>query len=128
MQLFLNRLPGLTPAAAVKLCEWPGQWLCLNGVTRLPPELASRLFAWPGDWISLNGVSEVPDEAAKHLAGWKGRQLELMGLRKPTGIEFLAQWEASGGRLFVPDDIRREIERIRRKGRPPTQAGSPGRP
>jgi hypothetical protein len=127
MQLFLNRLSGMTPAAARKLCEWPGQWLCLNGVTRLTPELAGQLFAWPGEWMSLNGVSEVPDEAAQKLVKWKGRQLELMGLRKSTGIEFLAQWEVSGGRLFVPDDIRQQIEKFRRAGQPPAQARNSGR-
>lgn len=126
-QLFLSRLSGMTPATAGKLCEWPGQWLGLNGIVQLSPELASQLFAWPGEWMSLNGLSEVPDEAAKHLVKWKGRQLELMGLRKPTGIEFLAQWEVSGGRLFVPDDIRREIEKFRRTTQPPAQARNPGR-
>ncbi|MGE5255089.1 MAG: hypothetical protein ACM3KE_00365 [Hyphomicrobiales bacterium] len=128
MQLFLNRLNGMAPAAARKLCEWPGQWLCLNGVTRLTPELAGQLFAWPGQWMSLNGVSEMPDEAASHLAKWNGRQLELMGLRKSTGIRYLAQWEASGGRLFVPVDIRREIELFRRTGQPPAQMRGRGRP
>jgi len=127
MQLFLNRLGSMSSAAARKLCEWPGQWLCLNGVTRLSPELASQLFAWPGEWMSLNGLSEVPDEAAKYLAGWKGRQLELMGLRKSTGVKFLAQWEVSGGRLFVPDDIRREIEMFRRTGQLPAPAPNSGR-
>jgi hypothetical protein len=127
MQLFLSRLSGMSPAEAGKLCEWPGQWLCLNGVTRLSPELASQLFAWPGEWMSLNGLSEIPAEAGKYLAGWKGRQLELMGLRKSTGIEFLAQWELSGGRLFVPNEIRREIEMFRRTGLPPAQARSSGR-
>jgi hypothetical protein len=128
MQLFLNRLNGMTPVAARKLCEWPGQWLCLNGVTRLTPELASQLFAWPGEWMSLNGVSEVPDEAARHLAKWDGRQLELMGLRKSTGIKFLAQWEASGGRLVVPAGIRREIELYRHTGQSPAQVQRRGRP
>jgi hypothetical protein len=127
MQLFLNRLNGMSPAAAGKLCEWPGQWLCLNGVTRLSPELASRLFAWPGEWMSLNGLSEVTDEAAHYLAKWKGRQLELMGLRKSTGVEFLAQWEASGGKLFVPADIRQQIEIFRRSGQLPAPARTPGR-
>lgn len=127
LQLFLNRLNGMSLAAAGKLCEWPGQWLCLNGVTRLSPELASRLFAWPGEWMSLNGLSEVTDEAARYLVKWRGRQLELMGLRKPTGIEFLAQWEAAGGRLFVPADIRQQIELFRRTGQLPASARTPGR-
>lgn len=126
-QLFLNRLNGLSPDAARKLCEWPGEWLCLNGITRLSPELASQVFAWPGQWMSLNGLNEVSVEAAKYLVGWKGRQLELMGLRKATGIEFMSQWEVSGGRLFVPDDIRREIEMFRRTGQLPAPARTSGR-
>jgi hypothetical protein len=128
MELFMNRLIQASPAAAQKLCEWPGQWLCLNGFTRLSPELARHLFGWPGERISLNGLSEVPAEAAAYLAGWKGRHLELMGLRKATGIECLARWEASGGKLYVPDGFRKEIESYRRTGRPPTNAAGSGRP
>jgi hypothetical protein len=128
MELFMTRLNQASPAAMQKLCEWPGQWLCLNGFTRLSPELARHLFGWPGKRISLNGLSEVPAEAAAYLVGWKGRQLELMGLRKATGIEFLARWEASGGKLFVPDGLRKEIESYRRTGRPPTNAAGSSRP
>lgn len=127
MELFMNRLNRLSPAAVRKLCEWPGQWLCLNGVNRLPADIAKHLSAWPGERISLNGVSELPAEAAATLAGWKGRQLELMGLRKTTGIEHLAQWEASGGKLYVPDGIRKEIEQFRVNGRPPVNAAVSGR-
>jgi len=108
----MNRLSRVSPAAAKKLCEWPGQWLCLNGIPRLSPDVAMHLSGWTGERISLNGLSELPVEAAASLAGWKGRQLELMGLRKPTGIEHLVQWEAAGGKLYVPDNLRKEIGQL----------------
>ena len=78
--------------------------------------------------MSLNGLSELPDAAAACLAGWKGRQLELMGLRKTAGIEYLAKWEASGGRLFVPENIRQQIESARRAGQPQVPPRKSGRP
>ena len=109
-ELFLNRLSQLTPLAAQRLADWPGQWLCLNGLKRLPPETARMLFSWGGAWISLNGVGELSPEAARYIAGWRGRQLELMGLRKSVGVDALVKWEASGGKLFVPGEIRREID------------------
>jgi hypothetical protein len=108
-ELFLNHLTD-TPAAAVqKLVEWPGNWLCLNRLTRLAPEPAKYLLEWRGDWISLNGIGELTADAARYLPAWHGRKLELMSLRKTNGIEHLAQWEASGGKLFVPAGIRQEI-------------------
>jgi hypothetical protein len=113
-ELFLNRLNQLTPLAAGKLAEWPGRWLGLNGLKRLPVEAARALCAWPGDILSLNGLSELTPEAAQLLTTWRGRQLELAGLRKVSGLEALADWEASGGRLFVPGDIRRQLDLIRR--------------
>ena len=127
MELFMNRLDRISPAAAKKLCEWPGQWLCLNGIHRLSPDVAKHLSGWAGDRISLNGLSELPVDAAASLAGWKGRQLELMGLRKATGMEHLAQWEASGGKLYVPDGLRKEIDLLKGAGRPPANSAVPGR-
>jgi hypothetical protein len=127
MELFMHRLNRCSLTAARKLCEWPGQWLCLNGFTQLPPELAKHLFGWAGERISLNGLSELPVEAAVCLAGWKGRQLELTGLRKTTGIEQMARWEASGGKLYVPANLRKEIELFKRKGRSPTNTAASGR-
>jgi hypothetical protein len=115
-ELFLNRLKDLPPLAAQKLAEWPGRWLCLNGLRRLPLETARALFAWPGEWISLNGLNELTPEAAGHLVGWRGHQLELMGLRKTTALDQLAEWEGAGGKLFVPGDIRREMDARRRPG------------
>lgn len=112
-ELFLNRLNQLTPLAAGKLAEWPGRWLGLNGLKRLPVEAARSLSAWPGEILSLNGLSELAPEAAQHLTTWRGRQLELTGLRKGSGLEALADWEASGGRLFVPGDIRHQLDLIR---------------
>jgi hypothetical protein len=126
-ELFMNRLNRCSPAAARKLCEWPGQWLCLNGFTQLPPELAKALFAWSGERISLNGLDELPVEAAACLLGWKGRQLELTGLRKTTGAEHLARWEALGGKLYVPGGVRKEIELVKRTGRLPANTDVPGR-
>jgi hypothetical protein len=120
MELFLNRLSDAPDAALQKLVEWPGNWVCLNGFTRLPPETAQHLFAWPGDWISLNGIGELTADAARYLPAWRGRKLELMSLRKTDGIEFLAQWEAAGGRLFVPAGVRQQIDAWRQPNRPPT--------
>jgi hypothetical protein len=127
MELFMNRLNRISPAAAKKLCEWPGQWLCLNGIPRLPPDVAKALSGWTGERISLNGLSELPVEAAAALAGWKGRQLELMGLRTSGGLEPLAQWEAAGGKLYLPDGVRKEIGQLSAKGRPPASKPGPGR-
>ena len=121
MELFLNRLTEMPAAAAQKLVEWPGNWVCLNGFTRLAPETAQHLFAWPGDWISLNGIGELTADAARYLPAWSGRKLELMSLRKTNGIEYLVQWEASGGKLFVPAGIRQEIAAWRQSIR----AGTP---
>jgi hypothetical protein len=120
MALFLNRLTDLPVGAVQKLIEWPGNWVCLNGLTRLAPETAQQLFAWPGDWISLNGIGELTADAVRYLPAWRGRKLELMSLRKTNGIEYLAQWEASGGKLFVPAGIRQEIAAWRQPARPET--------
>lgn len=122
-ELFLNRLNQLPPIAAQKLAEWPGRWLCLNGLKRLPPETARELFGWMGERISLNGLDELTSEAGRHLSGWKGRQLELMGLRWLTAVDALADWEASGGKLFVPADIRQAIDALRLAG-PPARQGA----
>ena len=119
-ELFLNRLTDMPAAAVQKLVEWPGNWVCLNGFTRLAPETAQHLFAWPGDWISLNGIGELTADAARYLPAWRGRKLELMSLQKTNGIEYLAQWEASGGKLFVPAGIRQEIAAWRQATRPGT--------
>jgi hypothetical protein len=108
-QLFLNRLTEISPLVAQKLAEWPGEWLSLNGLSRLDADVAARLFAWQGSWISLNGLRELSVEAGKRMAGWNGHQLELMGLHHLMGIGHLAQWEAAGGRLFVPESLRPTI-------------------
>jgi hypothetical protein len=120
LELFLNRLTDMPAGAVQKLIDWPGNWVCLNGLTRLAPETAQHLFAWPGDWISLNGIGELTADAARYLPVWRGRKLELMSLRKTNGIEYLAQWEASGGKLFVPDGIRQEIAAWRQQASPGT--------
>jgi hypothetical protein len=110
-QLFLNRLTEISPLAAQKLAEWPGDWLCLNGLSKLDADVAARLCAWQGSWMSLNGLRELSAEAGKQMAGWNGRQLELMGLlHGSSGIDYLVQWEAAGGRLFVPEPLRRTID------------------
>jgi hypothetical protein len=126
-ELFLNRLTDMPAAAAQKLVEWPGNWVCLNGFTRLAPEAAPHLFAWSGDWISLNGIGELTADAARYLPAWSGRKLELMSLQKTNGIEYLDQWEASGGKLFVPAGIRQEIDAWRQSPRPgtPLRKGGP---
>jgi len=115
--LFLNGLKRITPAAAKYLFRWRGSWICLNGLKELSPEVARHLFQWDGDWISLNGLVELPPEQARYLLAWKGSQIELMGLNlnqkrvHQRTLKYLAQWEAAGGKLFVPDDLKKEIHR-----------------
>ncbi len=116
--LFLNGLTTLSPAAAKYLFQWRGNWVCINGVKELSPAAAQYLFKWEGNWISLNGMNEFPPELATYLMEWEGKQLELMGLRynkKNTdqkALKYLALWETMGGKLFISDVVRKEIERI----------------
>jgi len=116
--LFLNGLTQLTPKEAKFLFQWQGNWICLNSVKTLSPAVAKYLFKWEGNWISLNGLTEFPPELALYLMEWKGNQLELMGLHyekaKPDQriLKYLALWETMGGKLFVPDDIRNEMEQV----------------
>jgi hypothetical protein len=111
--LFLNGIKELSPEAARRLFKWKGSWFCLNGLTDLPPETAEYLFQWNGDWLSLNGVKHLSFESSIFLTGWKGRTLELMGLSpelmelEALVLKHLAQWQRSGGKLFVPERIRR---------------------
>ena len=111
--LFLNGIKELSPETASRLFKWKGSWFCLNGLADLPPETAEYLFQWNGDWLSLNGVKHLDVESSIFLTGWKGRTLELMGL-SPESMELdvlvlkhLARWQRSGGKLFVPERIRR---------------------
>jgi hypothetical protein len=116
--LFLNSLTTLSPTAAKYLFQWRGNWICLNGVKELSPAVAQYLFKWKGSWISLNGLIEFPPELATYLMEWEGKQLELMGLRynkknaDQKALKYLALWETMGGRLFISDDVRKEIERV----------------
>ena len=114
--LFLNGIKELSPEAARRLFKWNGSWFCLNGLTDLPPETAEYLFRWNGDWLSLNGVKHLSFESSIFLTGWKGRTLELMGLSPESmelealALKHLAQWQRSGGKLFVPERIRQLID------------------
>jgi hypothetical protein len=116
--LFLNGLPALSPAAAKHLFQWRGNWICINGIKELSPAAAQYLFKWEGNWISLNGLTEFPPELATYLMEWEGKQLELMGLRynkkdaDRKALKYLALWETMGGKLFITDDVRKEIERV----------------
>jgi len=116
--LFLNAVTQLSPDAAKELFQWQGNWICLNGIKALSPAVAEYLFKWRGNWISLNGLTEFQPELAVYLLKWEGRQLELMGLKyhktepEQKSLKYLALWETTGGRLFVPDAIRKEIGRI----------------
>jgi len=111
--LFLNGIKDLSPETASRLFKWKGSWFCLNGLTDLPPETAEHLFQWNGDWLSLNGVKHLNVESSIYLTGWKGRTLELMGLSpesmesETVALKHLSQWQRSGGKLFVPEKIRR---------------------
>ena len=114
-ELFLNSLKRLSPDAAKQLFQWQGNWICLNGVRKLSEPVARHLFKWKGNWISLNSLNEFPPELAQHLLKWEGQQLELMGLEydenevDKKAMKYLALWETTGGKLFVPDKIRREM-------------------
>jgi hypothetical protein len=116
--LFLNNLSRLSPSAARHLFQWKGDWICLNGFENLPPAVAKYLFQWQGRIISLNGLTEFTPELGKLLLTWKGRQIELMGLRgkaknlEDTGLAYLAQWEKSGGKMFVTDSIREKVQTL----------------
>jgi hypothetical protein len=118
--LFLNRLAEISPAAARQLFQWKGSWVCLNGVRALSPRAAHYLFQWDGNWISLNGLTEFPAEIGETLLHWNGRQLELMGLQysedypASIALEYLARWERDGGKLFVPQIIRKKIDEMHR--------------
>jgi hypothetical protein len=116
--LFLNNVTELSPSATKYLCQWDGKWLCLNGVQTLAPSVAEYLFQWQGEWISLNGLSEFPPDRAKYLVQWKGKQLELMGLqidiqkKDRQTLNYLAEWEKAGGKLFVPQHIRNLMDQL----------------
>jgi hypothetical protein len=119
--LFLNDLSEISPRAAKYLFQWKGSWLCLNGFKVISPRVANYLFQWDGGWISLNGLTEFSPEIGEILLQWQGKQLELMGLRYSNssfaniGIEYLVEWERSGGKLFVPEELREKIDEL--KGR-----------
>jgi hypothetical protein len=116
--LFLNSLAEISPGAAKQLIQWKGSWVCLNGVRTLSPRAAHYLFQWDGNWISLNGLTEFPAEIGETLLQWDGRQLELMGLQyvedfpAKIALDYLARWEQSGGKLFVPKDVRKKIDEM----------------
>jgi hypothetical protein len=126
-ELFLNRVRDLPPLAARKLAEWPGDWLCLNGLQEITSEAAGHLFAWPGRWISLNGVSDLPAAVSRHLPAWGGRQIELMGLKRVEAVEHLIRWEEAGGKLFLPQEIRRRVDEGREELRRPPASDTEGR-
>jgi hypothetical protein len=113
--LFLNGLKTLSPMTAKQLSQWQGNWICLNGVSQLSESVAQQLFKWKGNWISLNSLNEFPPELAKYLLKWEGQQLELMGLELKNNVaskktmKYLTLWETTGGKLYVPDQIRQKM-------------------
>lgn len=119
--LFLNQITDISPGVARQLCQWKGSWICMNGIRALSPRAAHYLFQWDGNWISLNGLTEFPAEIGITLLKWGGGQLELMGLQytgdshERIAIEYLAQWERSGGKLFVPRNLRDKIDALHRQ-------------
>jgi hypothetical protein len=116
--LFLNAVTQLLPDAARELFQWQGNWICLNGLKALSPAVAKYLFQWKGNWISLNGLTKFQPELAVYLLKWEGQQLELMGLKynntqaEQKTLKYLALWETTGGKLFVSDEIKKEMGRI----------------
>jgi hypothetical protein len=117
-ELFLNGLSEISPGAARQLFKWKGGWICLNGIRALSPRVAHYLFRWEGNWVSLNGLTEFPAEIGEKLLRWGGKQLELMGLQyagdfpERIAVEYLAQWERAGGKLFVTQSVRKKIDEI----------------
>ena len=117
-ELFLNGLTRVSTEDAKYLFQWQGNWICLNGIKELSPAVARHLFRWNGNWISLNGLTEFPPELAVYLMEWKGNQLELMGLKynqsKPDlkALKYLALWETMGGKLYVSERVRKEMNRV----------------
>ena len=118
--LFLNNLTTLSGNAARSLFQWRGNWICMNGIKKLSPTTAKYLFKWDGNWISLNGLTEFPPELAAYLMEWEGKQLELMGLQYNSknadhkALKYLALWETMGGKMFISETVRKEIERVLR--------------
>ncbi len=116
--LFLNGISELSPEVARHLLKWKGNWICLNGVKKLSPEAAKHLFQWKGNWISLNGISDISSGLLRCLPQWQGKQLELMGLKykrskiEQVGLKSLAKWEKSGGKLYIPVQIRKVVKHI----------------
>ena len=116
--LFLNGISELSPEVARYLLKWEGNWVCLNGVKKLSPEAAKLLFQWQGNWVSLNGLSQISSGLLKHLPEWQGKQLELMGLKykgsksEKIGFKSLAKWEKAGGKLYIPVQIRKVINKL----------------
>lgn len=121
--LVLSGATELSPHAAMKLRDWPGEWLSLNALKQLTPENARQLFAWSGVRLSLNGLRDLPAEAARYVPGWEGRHLELMGLEGGAGLSYLAQWEEAGGTLYVSDRVRREMQARRSRVLSPDAPG-----
>jgi hypothetical protein len=117
--LFLNGVTTLSADAAKRLFQWRGNWICLNGLKDLSQTAAQYLFRWKGNWISLNSLAAFPPELAQHLLKWEGQQLELMGLKHSGGktdkkmLKYLALWETTGGKLFVPEKIRQELKQLK---------------
>ncbi|MCK5418410.1 MAG: hypothetical protein KAI93_07890, partial [Desulfobacterales bacterium] len=116
--LFLNGLTEISPGATRQLVQWNGSWICLNGVRALSPRVAHYLFQWDGNWISLNGLTEFPAEIGEPLLKWGGHQLELMGLQYTEdfpgriALKYLARWEKAGGKLYVPQSVRKKIDEL----------------
>jgi hypothetical protein len=117
--LILNGLSDLSPGAAKGLLTWKGNWVCLNGIKKLSTETAKYLFQWQGKLISLNGLSEISSGIVEYLPHWQGKQLELMGLkykktkRERIGLKALAKWESTGGKLYIPIEIRKVLSAMK---------------
>lgn len=102
--LYLNALTDLPPATAEILSKWPGEWLSLNGVQELSAESAGYLAQWQGKRLSLNSLTALSPEATAQLSKWHGEQLEMVGLKS------IGRWENYGTRLFLSEDLRRQLE------------------
>jgi len=117
-ELILSSLEAVSADAAHQLFRWQGNWICLNGIKKLSPAAARSLFKWEGNWISLNSLADFPPELAKYLLKWEGQQLELMGLEPKKSeagqktLKYLALWEATGGKLFVTDQMRQAMKKL----------------
>jgi hypothetical protein len=87
MQLFLDGLKNLSPAAAAGLGSLKASkdgTLSVNGITHLTPSVAEGLAKLKVSNIELNGVTELDAQTAAVCAKFRTKELNLRGLKHLT--------------------------------------------